>query len=359
MKVNRTPLAAQRDQETIMQACVQVWMQQDMREITLKQVAAKQGFSTGRIYSNFSTRDEILEQFWLYLLRHLESRLAELPGTKDWQRFFGGCVLLEAARRHACFARMLQESLRAEQVRPVFGLFFAPAEATAAAFYEGCGMAGLLLNHLELAGETDGYDRLLALWPTSRLSFGEEPAAADGTGALSEHAYELLLAVTQGTYRKTGAPHHTTLCYLERDGQYLMLHRNKKKHDPNAGKWLGVGGGLLEGESAQKGVQREIFEETGLAAEPEYRGIVRFLSDNGDSQYMHLFTAKEFSGELLACNEGELHWIDKDEVLRLPLWEGDRYFLRLLTTEERFFTMTLGYRGDACIYVQTLFAGDE
>ncbi|MBP5611081.1 MAG: 8-oxo-dGTP diphosphatase [Clostridia bacterium] len=139
----------------------------------------------------------------------------------------------------------------------------------------------------------------------------------------------------------------TSLLYLERDGKYLMLHRVKREHDENAGKWIGVGGKFEEGESPEECVIREAREETGLTvSSPVPRGIVTFVSDEFGTQYMHLFTADRFTGTLLDCDEGELEWVDKSRVPDLPLWEGDRVFLRLLSEGAPFFLLKLVYRGD-------------
>ncbi len=139
----------------------------------------------------------------------------------------------------------------------------------------------------------------------------------------------------------------TSLLYLERDGKYLMLHRVKREHDENAGKWIGVGGKFEEGESPEECVIREAREETGLTvSSPVPRGIVTFVSDEFGTQYMHLFTADRFTGTLLDCDEGELAWVDKSRVPDLPLWEGDRVFLRLLSEGAPFFLLKLVYRGD-------------
>ena len=144
---------------------------------------------------------------------------------------------------------------------------------------------------------------------------------------------------------------NTSLCYIERGDEYLMLHRVKKAVDENAGKWIGVGGAFEEGESPEACMLREVFEETGLHLTAwRYRGIVRFLSDVWGSEDMHLFTAGGFEGELRDCEEGVLAWKKKDEVLSsLPIWEGDRIFLRLLAEERPFFLLTLRYRGDTLV----------
>ena len=142
----------------------------------------------------------------------------------------------------------------------------------------------------------------------------------------------------------------TSLLYLERDGKYLMLHRTKKEHDPNEGKWIGVGGKFEEDESPEECAIREAREETGLSVlRPVFRGIVTFVTDRYPTEYMHLFTCTEFTGELRDCDEGELAWIGKDRVPSLPLWEGDRIFLSLLAEGAPFFSLKLVYRGDTLV----------
>ena len=139
----------------------------------------------------------------------------------------------------------------------------------------------------------------------------------------------------------------TTLCYLERDGQYLMLHRVKKEHDENHDKWIGVGGKFEDGESPEDCMLREVREETGLCVtEFRFRGIVTFVSDCCPTQYMHLFTCTGWMGEERECDEGDLSWIGKEELLRLPMWEGDRVFLDLLNRDVPFFSLKLVYRGE-------------
>ena len=143
---------------------------------------------------------------------------------------------------------------------------------------------------------------------------------------------------------------NSSLCYIERDGAYLMLHRTKKDNDENAGKWIGVGGGFEEGETPDECAAREIKEETGLTAKKlSYRGIVTFVSDEWGTEYMHLFTCDSFEGELTECDEGELAWIDKTSLLDLPLWEGDRVFLRLLEKNAPFFSLKLVYKGEKLV----------
>lgn len=140
----------------------------------------------------------------------------------------------------------------------------------------------------------------------------------------------------------------TTLCYIEQGGKYLMLHRTKKKNDVNRDKWIGIGGHLEPGETPMQCVLRECKEETGLTLQDcRSRGVVRFRSDSSPDEDMYLFTATRFSGEITECDEGDLAWVEKGRVEDLPLWEGDRIFLRLLNTEERPFDLTLNYRGES------------
>ena len=140
---------------------------------------------------------------------------------------------------------------------------------------------------------------------------------------------------------------NTSLCYIERDGCYLMLHRTKKVNDENHDKWIGVGGKFEEGESPEECMLREVREETGLILSAwRYRGIVTFVSDEWGGEYMHLFTADGFTGELKSCDEGELEWVEKQRLLSLPIWEGDKIFLRLLDSAQPFFSLKLCYKGE-------------
>jgi len=140
---------------------------------------------------------------------------------------------------------------------------------------------------------------------------------------------------------------NTTLCYIEQDGKYLMLHRTKKQNDLNENKWIGIGGRFNEGESPEDCVIREVREETGLTLTSyRYRGIVTFVSDLYPTEYMHLFTSDSYIGDLIDCDEGELEWIPKEEITNLPVWEGDRIFLRLLREDVPFFSLKLVYEGD-------------
>ena len=139
----------------------------------------------------------------------------------------------------------------------------------------------------------------------------------------------------------------TTLCYPERDGKYLLLHRTKKKNDENRDKWIGIGGKFEPGESPEDCLLREVREETGLTLVSwRFRGIVTFVSDEWPTEYMHLYTTDEWTGELRSCDEGELAWIGKEELCELTMWEGDRIFLRLLGEGAPFFSLKLTYHGD-------------
>ena len=143
----------------------------------------------------------------------------------------------------------------------------------------------------------------------------------------------------------------TTLCYIEKEGKYLMLHRVQKHHDINAGKWIGVGGHVENGETPEECLLREVKEETGLVLTAyRLRGLVTFLSDVCEPELMCVFTADAFDGEMIECDEGELAWVEKSDVLALPTWEGDRVFLeRLLSGDERFFSIKLRYEGDKLV----------
>lgn len=149
----------------------------------------------------------------------------------------------------------------------------------------------------------------------------------------------------------------TTLCYIEQDGKYLMLHRTKKKNDINEGKWIGVGGHAEGNESPEDCLLREIKEETGLTLTSyRFRALITFVSDQQEPEMMCLFTADAFTGDLITCNEGDLKWVDKSEVPNLPTWEGDAIFLRLLLEDEpRFFTLKLVYEGDLLVEKKLAF----
>ena len=143
---------------------------------------------------------------------------------------------------------------------------------------------------------------------------------------------------------------NTTLCYIERDGRYLMLHRVKKVNDINHDKWIGIGGKFEDKESPEDCVLREVREETGLILTSyAYRGLVTFVSDRYETEYMHLFTADGFAGELIDCDEGTLEWVPRERVPDLPTWAGDRIFLDLLMRDVPFFSLKLAYEGDRLV----------
>ena len=140
---------------------------------------------------------------------------------------------------------------------------------------------------------------------------------------------------------------NTTLCYITRGDEVLMLHRMKKEQDINKDKWIGIGGKFEENESPDQCLLREAKEETGLTLTHwKCRGVITFLNDCCEGEYMYLFTADGFEGELKDCDEGDLQWVKKDFLYSLPMWEGDKIFLDLLWTDEPFFLLTLNYSGD-------------
>lgn len=140
---------------------------------------------------------------------------------------------------------------------------------------------------------------------------------------------------------------NTTLCYIEQENAYLMLHRVKKENDVNRDKWVGIGGKFEDGESPEECVCREALEETGLTLlNPSYRGVVTFVSDRWETEYMHLFLARRFTGSPIDCDEGTLEWVPKERLNTLNLWEGDHIFLRLLDENVPFFSLKLVYQGD-------------
>ena len=144
---------------------------------------------------------------------------------------------------------------------------------------------------------------------------------------------------------------NTTLCYIEKDGAYLMIHRIKKKNDLNHDKWIGVGGKFEYGESPHECAIREIREECGVSPKNlRYRGIVTFVSDEYGTEYMHLFTSDGYEGEIdYNCDEGVLEWVKKEKIPSLPIWEGDKIFFELLDKGEGFFSLKLEYKGDSLV----------
>lgn len=145
---------------------------------------------------------------------------------------------------------------------------------------------------------------------------------------------------------------NTTLCHIENDrGEYLMLHRVKKQNDLNHDKWIGIGGKFEEGESPEECLVREALEETGLTlTDYQFRGIITFVSDQWENEYMYLFTATGYTGEVKECDEGVLEWIHKDALAALPQWEGDKLFLKLIHDPSPFFSLKLCYEGEKLVY---------
>lgn len=143
---------------------------------------------------------------------------------------------------------------------------------------------------------------------------------------------------------------NTTLCHIEKDGKYLMLHRIKKKNDLNQDKWVGIGGKFEDKESPEECNFRETFEETGLILNTvKYCGIVTFVSDVWETEYMHIFYSNDFSGEVKECDEGKLEWVKISDIYNLPIWEGDKIFLKLIEQKADFFSLKLEYKGDTLI----------
>lgn len=143
---------------------------------------------------------------------------------------------------------------------------------------------------------------------------------------------------------------NTTLCHIEKDGKYLMLHRVSKKNDLNHDKWVGIGGKFEDKESPEECNLREVSEETGLTLKSsKYCGIVTFVSDKWETEYMHIFHSDDFSGDIKECDEGVLEWVDIEKIYSLPIWEGDKIFLRLIEQNVPFFSLKLEYIGDTLI----------
>ncbi len=142
----------------------------------------------------------------------------------------------------------------------------------------------------------------------------------------------------------------STLCYIEKDNKYLMLHRTKKEKDINKDKWIGIGGKFEEGESPEECIVREVKEETGLILNSyKLRCIVTYVSTTWETEYMYVFTSNDFKGSLIECNEGDLAWINKDKITSLNTWEGDKIFIEKLQNDDIFFTVKFEYDGEKLI----------
>lgn len=151
----------------------------------------------------------------------------------------------------------------------------------------------------------------------------------------------------------------TTLCYIQKDNQYLMLHRVVKKNDINKDKWIGIGGHFEAGESPEECLLREAKEETGLIlTRYKLRGIVTFICGENEAEYMFLYTADEYKGEMIECDEGELEWVPIDKINQLNLWKGDLIFFDLLKKDVPFFSLKLAYEADGTLY-QAVLDGEE
>lgn len=144
---------------------------------------------------------------------------------------------------------------------------------------------------------------------------------------------------------------NSTLCYVIRGNEVLMLHRVKKKKDINKDKWIGIGGKFEGEESPDECILREAREETGLTLTSwKCHGVVTFVcEDSSENQHMYLFSADGFEGQLCSCDEGELLWVSREFVKELPKWEGDEIFLDLMWRDEPFFLLKLRYEGDRLV----------
>ncbi len=142
----------------------------------------------------------------------------------------------------------------------------------------------------------------------------------------------------------------STLCYIEQNDCYLMMHRIKKENDENKDKWIGLGGKFEDKESPEDCVLREVLEESGLnLTDYRYCGLVTFVSDRWETEYMHLFHSDKFTGKIKDCDEGVLEWLPKEKLYSLPMWEGDKIFLELMDNNVPFFSLKLVYEGENLI----------
>lgn len=162
--------------------------------------------------------------------------------------------------------------------------------------------------------------------------------------------YSSLAQKQEGVKLQRMKSNQTTLCYIEKDGRYLMMHRVKKENDINRDKWVGVGGHFEADESPEECLLREVKEETGLTLTSwRFRGIITFICDKQQTEYMFLYTADSFSGELTECEEGNLEWVEKTDVYRLPIWEGDKIFFKMIEENHPFFSLKLKYENDMLV----------
>ena len=250
-----------------------------------------------------------------------------------------------------------EDRLKAWGIRKYFDVIVASAEAGVSKpepeiFEKALKEAGCQPEHAYMIGDRLDNDIIPAMKLGMHTIWVRQGWFGKGNPALIENPPEIIVDSLAGILEPLKAVKQislTTLCYIEKDNQYLMLHRTKKENDLNKDKWIGVGGHFEYGETPEECLLREVKEETGLTLTGyQFRGIITFLSDEWVSaEYMCLYTADGFEGELITCNEGTLEWVDKERVYELPIWEGDKIFFRLLETHQAFFSLKLCYEGNA------------